>query len=102
MTSGLAAASEVTREPVRLIFDTDIGSDVDDAMALSTIHALVNSAYVGPRRVTATCVHCPKGTESGAETNGYAKPHASSNRTAGFTSLRRRQIVGLDLRQRAT
>ncbi len=27
-------------EPVRLIFDTDMGNDVDDAMALSMIHAL--------------------------------------------------------------
>lgn len=27
-------------EPVRLIFDTDIGNDVDDALALGVIHAL--------------------------------------------------------------
>ena len=27
-------------EPVRLIFDTDIGNDVDDALALAVIHAL--------------------------------------------------------------
>ncbi len=27
-------------EPVRLIFDTDLGDDIDDAMALATIHAL--------------------------------------------------------------
>jgi inosine-uridine nucleoside N-ribohydrolase len=29
-------------EPVRLIFDTDLGNDVDDAMALAVIHALQN------------------------------------------------------------
>lgn len=28
------------REPVRLIFDTDMGNDVDDALALGCIHAL--------------------------------------------------------------
>src|ERR1700686_4090454 len=28
------------REPVRLIFDTDIGDDIDDVLALATIHAL--------------------------------------------------------------
>lgn len=28
------------RDPVRLIFDTDIGNDVDDALALGVIHAL--------------------------------------------------------------
>jgi inosine-uridine nucleoside N-ribohydrolase len=27
-------------EPVRLIFDTDIGNDVDDALAIGLIHAL--------------------------------------------------------------
>lgn len=30
----------VGAEPVRLIFDTDLGDDIDDAMALATIHAL--------------------------------------------------------------
>lgn len=33
---GIAAAEE----PVRLIFDTDMGNDVDDALALGMIHAL--------------------------------------------------------------
>ena len=34
----LAPASAA--DPVRLIFDTDIGNDVDDALALAVIHAL--------------------------------------------------------------
>ena len=29
-----------TAEPVRLIYDTDMGNDIDDAMALAVIHAL--------------------------------------------------------------
>lgn len=37
---GLASAEQPAREPVRLIFDTDMGNDVDDAMALAMIHAL--------------------------------------------------------------
>lgn len=36
MTADEAAA----REPVRLIFDTDMGNDIDDALALGCIHAL--------------------------------------------------------------
>ncbi|MDR2115965.1 MAG: nucleoside hydrolase [Planctomycetaceae bacterium] len=32
----------VGAEPVRLIFDTDLGNDVDDTMALAVIHALQN------------------------------------------------------------
>jgi len=38
-----ACASEVTQPhapPVKIIFDTDIGNDVDDALALSVLHAL--------------------------------------------------------------
>ena len=29
-------------QPVRLVFDTDLGNDVDDSMALAVIHALQN------------------------------------------------------------
>jgi len=36
----LALAADLAREPVRMIFDTDIGNDVDDTMALAMIHAL--------------------------------------------------------------
>ena len=35
-----APQEQETAEPVRLIFDTDMGNDVDDAMALAVIHAL--------------------------------------------------------------
>jgi len=34
------AADGLVREPVRLIFDTDMGNDIDDALALGVIHAL--------------------------------------------------------------
>ncbi len=34
------AASDAGREPVRIIYDTDMGNDIDDALALSVIHAL--------------------------------------------------------------
>src|ERR1044071_9884673 len=33
-------------DPVRLIFDTDIGNDVDDALALAVIHALQSRGEV--------------------------------------------------------
>ena len=35
-----AAAGPPLGEPVRIIFDTDIGNDVDDVLALSMLHAL--------------------------------------------------------------
>ena len=40
---GTATASDhaaMSRAPVRLIFDTDMGNDIDDALALGVIHAL--------------------------------------------------------------
>src|SRR5205085_10721966 len=41
-------------DPVRLILDTDIGNDVDDALALAMIHALQNRAEVRLVAVTIT------------------------------------------------
>ena len=35
----LAAASFAAAEPVRIVFDTDMGNDVDDAIALAELHA---------------------------------------------------------------
>jgi hypothetical protein len=36
----LTLASPVSSAPVKIIFDTDIGNDVDDVLALSVLHAL--------------------------------------------------------------
>lgn len=41
-------------EPVRLIFDTDMGNDVDDAMALAIIHALESRGECRLLAVTVT------------------------------------------------
>jgi inosine-uridine nucleoside N-ribohydrolase len=46
--------SAQTVEPVRLILDTDIGNDVDDALALAMIHALENRGEVHLLAVTIT------------------------------------------------
>ena len=35
----LAVATAAAGEPVRILFDTDMGNDVDDAIALATVHA---------------------------------------------------------------
>ncbi len=44
-------------EPVRLIFDTDIGNDVDDALALGVIHALQSRGECELLAVTITKDH---------------------------------------------
>src|ERR1700751_6045187 len=41
-------------EPVRLIFDTDIGNDIDDALALGLIQALESRSEVQLLAVTIT------------------------------------------------
>ena len=38
----LLAASAIAAEPVRVIFDTDLGSDVDDVGAVAVLHALAD------------------------------------------------------------
>src|SRR5438270_9256297 len=42
----LSARAVIAAEPVRPILDTDIGNDLDDALALAMIHALENRAEV--------------------------------------------------------
>lgn len=39
LTLALLAPAASGREPVRIIFDTDIGNDIDDALALAMLHA---------------------------------------------------------------
>lgn len=47
-------AGPPARGPVKLIFDTDIGNDVDDAMAMAVIHALQSRAECELLAVTVT------------------------------------------------
>lgn len=49
-----AAAAMLQAEPVRLIFDTDMGNDIDDALALAMIHALESRGEAKLLAVTVT------------------------------------------------
>ena len=60
-----ASLSLPAAEPVRLILDTDIGNDVDDALALGLIHALENRGEVQLLAVTIT------------KDNRYAAPYVN-------------------------
>ena len=51
---GVARAGEPQRQPVKLVFDTDMGNDVDDAMALAVIHALQSRGECELLAVTVT------------------------------------------------
>ncbi|MPY90322.1 MAG: nucleoside hydrolase [Luteitalea sp.] len=55
--AGSRPARSVEPEPVRLVFDTDMGNDVDDAMALGMIHALETRGVCRLLAVTVTKDH---------------------------------------------
>jgi inosine-uridine nucleoside N-ribohydrolase len=48
------AVSVYAAEPVRFVFDTDLGNDVDDSMALAVIHALQNRGECELLAITTT------------------------------------------------
>ena len=56
----LAASPEAhaqSKPPVKMIFDTDMGNDIDDAMALAMIHQLARRGAVELLAVTSTKDH---------------------------------------------
>lgn len=54
MLAGTGAGEERSGLPVPMIFDTDLGNDVDDAMALAVIHALADRGQCELLAVTVT------------------------------------------------
>ena len=55
--SAASPARLTAQEPLRLIFDTDMGNDVDDAMALAMIHTLETRGVCKLLAVTITKDH---------------------------------------------
>lgn len=53
----LAMSFSLAKDPVKLIFDTDMGNDIDDAMALAMIHQLAQRGAVDLLAVTSTKDH---------------------------------------------
>jgi len=54
LAAALLAVCALAAEPVRVIFDTDIGNDVDDALALAILHALESRGEAKILAVTIT------------------------------------------------
>src|SRR5579883_2571005 len=61
-------------EPVKLIFDTDIGNDVDDVLALGMIHALQSRGACELLAVTVTKDHELAGPFVDAVNTFYGRP----------------------------
>jgi inosine-uridine nucleoside N-ribohydrolase len=71
--SGTALADE----PIKLIFDTDIGNDVDDVLALGMIHALQSRGVCNLLAVTITKDHELAGPFVDAVNTFYGRPKIS-------------------------
>ena len=50
----LVTSDSAPPPPKRIVFDTDIGSDVDDGLALSLIHAMIGRGELDLLAVTST------------------------------------------------
>ena len=61
-------------EPVKLIFDTDMGNDIDDAMALAMIHQLERRGSLELLAVTSTKDHPKSAAFIDALNTFYGKP----------------------------
>src|SRR3954471_4503696 len=70
----LLLASTGLAAPVRLIFDTDIGNDVDDVLALGIIHALQSRGACELIAVTVTKDHELAGPFVDAVNTFYGRP----------------------------
>ena len=70
----LCAASLAQAAPVKLIFDTDMGNDVDDVMALSMIHTLQTRGVVELLAVTVTKDHPQAAAFVDAVNTFYGRP----------------------------
>ncbi len=67
-------ASAPAAEPVRLIFDTDMGNDIDDALALAVIHALESRGEAKLLAVTSTKDHHKSAPFVDALNHFYGRP----------------------------
>jgi inosine-uridine nucleoside N-ribohydrolase len=71
---GSSGKSAIAAEPVRLIFDTDIGNDVDDVLALGMIHAIQSRGACELIAVTVTKDHELAGPFVDAVNTFYGRP----------------------------
>lgn len=71
---GALAVFLVQAEPVKLVFDTDMGNDTDDVMALCMIHALQSRGMVDLLAVTVTKDHPQAAAFVDAVNTFYGRP----------------------------
>ncbi len=79
--AGRFDADEPRPGPVKIIFDTDIGNDVYDALALSVVHALQSRQVCELLAVTVTKPHDLAGLTGGCLKQGQLPGHRFAQMT---------------------
>src|SRR5665213_3177604 len=82
-------------DPVRLIFDTDIGNDVDDVLALGMIHALQSRGVCDLLAVTVTKDHELAGPFADAVNTFYGRPHIPVGGVRGGATRDEGKFLGM-------
>jgi inosine-uridine nucleoside N-ribohydrolase len=95
--AGLPSAPD---RPVKIIFDTDMGNDVDDALALAVMHALQSRGACELLAVTLTCPLPDAGPYVAAINTFYGRPAipVGVNPAAPLASKRSRYLPVSSLR----
>jgi inosine-uridine nucleoside N-ribohydrolase len=74
LTFGLACQLPLFAAPEKLIFDTDMGNDIDDAQALAMIHALQDKGVIELLAVTSSKDHALSASYIDALNTFYGRP----------------------------
>ena len=74
LLSLLLATSLAAKDPLRLIFDTDMGNDIDDAMALAMIHQFERRGQCKLLAVTSSKAHPLSAAHIDAINTFYGRP----------------------------
>jgi inosine-uridine nucleoside N-ribohydrolase len=93
--AAISALSAAAAEPVRLIFDTDIGNDVDDVLALGMIHAFQTRGACELLAVTVTKDHELAGPFVDAVNTFYGRSHIPIGVVRGGVTRDEGKFLGL-------
>lgn len=95
LASTFLLSAAVQADPVRLIFDTDMGNDIDDAMALAIIHQLERRGAVDLLAVTSTKDHPLSAAFIDAVNTFYGNPDVPIGAVRGGVTPEKGRYNGL-------
>jgi inosine-uridine nucleoside N-ribohydrolase len=91
----LAAGPSLAAEPTRVIFDTDIGNDVDDVLALGIIHALQSRGACELLAVTVSKDHELAGPFADLVNTFYGRPNIPVGAVRGGVTKDEGKYLGM-------